>query len=443
MLALLTLALAAAAHAANTTTTLVPVLREGCNKADPANLMPASNITLEYGAKNEKLVSVSLAMKYPSVVLEEVAAVAAVDCAAESITVTFNETAAFEQTSSDWQALDDFVMVTNHAGNCDVENERGFFVVDTVTFDAATLKVVANAHKSDVANTALSTQIIFSNVPVTNPAKRDISWDDEGVHITNTLALPAATTLFTADPYVAITADEASLSSAMTFSGVLKYSIIPLKVDELALDIDTVFDARLGLTVAATAPYAGNFTYDPEDLAYNFVDIPGIIKLGPALGFAIGVELEADAKATVTTDLGLSFPDAKLHLDLVNSSATAATGWDPVWTAQANISEKAAVGVNPYVELGVQLAFTILGGAIDLSTGVTSHSKLVNDFTLSASQGAGTEGTGIGTDNTACAEGFAVKSDFFFSVIGFATQWWSQELYSVEVPVADECYTWL
>ncbi|KAI8156514.1 hypothetical protein KHU50_009872 [Colletotrichum sp. SAR 10_65] len=443
MLALLTLALAAAAHAANTTTTLVPVLREGCNKADPANLVPASNITLEYGAKNEKLVSVSLAMKYPSVVLEEVAAVAAVDCAAESITVTFNETAAFEQTLSDWQALDDFVMVTNHAGNCDVENERGFFVVDTVTFDAATLKVVANAHKSDVANTALSTQIIFSNVPVTNPAKRDISWDDEGVHITNTLALPAATTLFTADPYVAITADEASLSSAMTFSGVLKYSIIPLKVDELALDIDTVFDARLGLTVAATAPYAGNFTYDPEDLAYNFVDIPGIIKLGPALGFAIGVELEADAKATVTTDLGLSFPDAKLHLDLVNSSATAATGWDPVWTAQANISEKAAVGVNPYVELGVQLAFTILGGAIDLSTGVTSHSKLVNDFTLSASQGAGTEGTGIGTDNTACAEGFAVKSDFFFSVVGFATQWWSQELYSVEVPVADECYTWL
>ncbi|KAI8251388.1 hypothetical protein K4K58_008838 [Colletotrichum sp. SAR11_239] len=443
MLALLTLALAAAAHAANTTTTLVPVLREGCNKADPANLVPASNITLEYGAKNEKLVSVSLAMKYPSVVLEEVAAVAAVDCAAESITVTFNETAAFEQTSSDWQALDDFVMVTNHAGNCDVQNERGFFVVDTVTFDAASLKVVANAHKSDVANTALSTQIIFSNVPVTNPAKRDISWDDEGVHITNTLALPAATTLFTADPYVAITADEASLSSAMTFSGVLKYSIIPLKVDELALDIDTVFDARLGLTVAATAPYAGNFTYDPEDLAYNFVDIPGIIKLGPALGFAIGVELEADAKATVTTDLGLSFPDAKLHLDLVNSSATAATGWDPVWTAQANISEKAAVGVNPYVELGVQLAFTILGGAIDLSTGVTSHSKLVNDFTLSASQGAGTEGTGIGTDNTACAEGFAVKSDFFFSVVGFATQWWSQELYSVEVPVADECYTWL
>ncbi|KAK2766382.1 isoamyl alcohol [Colletotrichum kahawae] len=443
MLALPTLALPAAAHAANTTTTPVPVLREGCTKADPPNLVPASNITLEYGAKNEKLVSVSLAMKYPSVVREEVAAVAAVDCAAESITVTFNETAAFEQTSSDWQALDDFVMVTNHAGNCDVENERGFFVVDTVTFDAATLKVVANAHKSDVANTALSTQILFSNVPVTNPAKRDISWDDEGVHITNTLALPAATTLFTADPYVAITADEASLSSAMTFSGVLKYSIIPLKVDKLALDIDTVFDARLGLTVAATAPYAGNFTYDPEDLAYNFVDIPGIIKLGPALGFAIGVELEADAKATVTTDLGLSFPDAKLHLDLVNASATAATGWDPVWTAQANISEKAAVGVNPYVELGVQLAFTILGGAIDLSTGVTSHSKLVNDFTLSASQGAGTEGTGIGSDNTACAEGFAVKSDFFFSVVGFATQWWSQELYSVEVPVADECYTWL
>ncbi|KAF9876099.1 isoamyl alcohol [Colletotrichum karsti] len=443
MLALVTLALAAAAHAANTTTTLKPVLREGCNKADPANLVPASNITLEYGSKNEKLVSVSLAMKYPSVVLEEVEAVAAVDCAAESITVTFNATAAFEQTSRDWQALDDFVMVTNHAGNCDAENERGFFLVDTVSFDAATLKVVANAHKSDVANTATKTEIVFSNVPVQNPAKRDITWDDEGVHISNSLSLPAATTLFTADPYLAVTADEASLTSSMTFSGVLKYTVIPPKVDELALDIDTTFAAALGLTVDVKAPYAGNFTYDPEDLGYNFVDIPGIIKLGPALGFAVGLELEADAKATVTTDLGLDFPDAKLHLDLLNSSANAATGWDPVWTAHANISEKAAVGVNPYVELGVQLVFNILGGAIDLSTGVTSHSKLVNDFTLSASQGVGTGGTGIGQDNTNCAEGFAVKSDFFFSVVGFATKWWSQELYSVEVPVADECYTWL
>lgn len=154
MLALVTLALAAVASATNTTTTLVPVLRPECNKADPANLVPSKDITLNYGAKDESLVSVTLAMKYPSVVLEEVEAVAAVDCAATSITVTFNATAAFEQTSRDWQALDDFVMVTNHLGNCDVENERGFFLVDTVTFDAATLRVVANAHKSDVANTA-------------------------------------------------------------------------------------------------------------------------------------------------------------------------------------------------------------------------------------------------------------------------------------------------
>ncbi|GKT65997.1 isoamyl alcohol oxidase/reductase/dehydrogenase [Colletotrichum tofieldiae] len=441
MLALLTLALAAAgAHAANTTTTLRPVLRPECDKKDPANLVPSNDITLSYGAADESLVSVVLAMKYPSVVLEEVAAIAAVACADSSITVTFNETAAFEQTSREWQALDDFVMVTNHLGNCDVEKERGFFLVDTITWDEGSLQVIANAHKSDVANTATSTEISFSNVPVQNPAaaKRDIKTDENGLHITNTLALPAATTLFTYDPYVAITADEASLTSNMTFSGKLKYT-----VEQLELDIDTYFGATLGLTVDVKAPYSGNFTYDPEDLGYNFVDIPGIIKLGPALGFAIGVELEADAVASITTDFGLTFPDAKLHLDLVNSAATSATGWDPVWTAHANISEKAAVGVNPYVDLGVELVFEILGGAVGLSSGVTTRSKLVNDFKLSASQGVGTGGVGIGQDNTGCQEGFAIKSDFFFSVVGFATQWWSQELYKVEVPVADECYTWL
>ncbi|OLN85135.1 hypothetical protein CCHL11_06320 [Colletotrichum chlorophyti] len=444
MLTLLTLALAAAASAANTTTTLVPLLRPSCNKADPANIVPSNNITLTYGARDESLVSVVLAMKYPSVVLEEVAAVAAVACADTTVTVTFNETASFEKTSQEWQKLDDFVLVTNHLGNCDVQNERGFFLVDTVSWDAASLKVVANAHRSDVASTATSTEITFSNVPVENPAtKRDIKWDDNGVHITNTLALPPATSLFTYDPYVAITADEASLTTNLTFSGKLKYTIIPPRVEQLALDIDTYFAASLGLTVDVKAPYSGNFTYDPEDLGYNFVDIPGIIKLGPALGFAIGVELEADAKASITTDLGLSFPDAKLHLDLVDSAASSATGWDAVWTAHANISEKAAVGVNPYVDLGVELVFEILGGAIDLSAGVTTRSKLVNDFTLSASQGVGIGGVGIGQDNEGCKEGFAVKSDFFFSVLGFATQWWSQELYSVEVPVADECYTWL
>ncbi|KAK1989014.1 hypothetical protein LZ30DRAFT_576966 [Colletotrichum cereale] len=443
MLALVTLALAAVgANAVNTTTVLRPVLRPECDKKDPANLVPSKDITLSYGAADDSLVSVSLAMKYPSVVLEEVAAIASVACADASITVSFNETAAFQQTSRQWRALDDFVMVTNHQGGCDVDDERGFFLVDTVSWDEASLQVVANAHKSDVANTATSTEISFSNVPVQN-AKRDVATDENGLHITNKLALPAATTLFSYDPYVTITADEASLTSNMTFSGKLKYTVVPPKVEQLELDIDTYFGAALGLTVDVKAPYSGNFTYDPEDLGYNFVDIPGIIKLGPSLGFAIGVELEADAAASITTDFGLTFPDAKLHLDLVDSAATSATGWDPVWSANANITQKAAVGVNPYVDLGVGLVFEILGGAVDLSSGVTTRSKLVNDFTLSASQEAGTGGTGIGQDNTGCQEGFAIKSDFFFSVVGFATQWWTQELWNVEVPVADVCYTWL
>ncbi|KAK2005046.1 hypothetical protein LX36DRAFT_705922 [Colletotrichum falcatum] len=446
MLALVTLALAAAAgaNAANTTTVLRPVQRSGFNRKEPANAVPSNDITLNYGAADNSLVSVALSMKYPSVVLEEVAAVASVSCAQTSITVTFNETAAFRQTSQQWQALDDFVMVTNHQGNCDAEKERGFFLVDTVSWDEASLQLVANAHKSDVANTAASTEIFFSNVPVQNPsAKRGIESDENGLHITNQLALPAATTLFSYDPYVTITADEASLTSNMTFSGKLKYTVVPPKVEQLELDIDTYFGAALGLSVDVKAPYSGNFTYDPEDLGYNFVDIPGIIKLGPALGFAIGVELDANAAAGITTDFGLTFPDAKLHLDLVDAAATSATGWEPVWTANANITQRAAVSVNPYVELGVELVFEILGGAVSLTSGVDTRSKLVNDFTLSASQEAGTGGTGIGQDNTGCKEGFAVKSDFFFSVFGFATQWWSQELWSVEVPVADECYTWL
>lgn len=251
-------------------------------------------------------------------------------------------------------------------------------------------------------------------------------------------------------PYLSVLADNANLTTSVTFSGKLKYSILLAKVYELSFDVDTYASADLGLTVDVTAPYTQNVVYDPAPLTYSIVNVPGIVSLGPALDFAIGVNVSTDAAVTLSTDLGVKIADGNFHLDFLDSSSSSATGWTPIFTANANISEKAVASVDPYVDITVMLQFELLGGLVDLSGGVTASPKFYNDFTLSASQqlNGTSDGTTIGGTVTqpstgSCSQGLAVKSDFEFSVVAFVTQWWRQTVYTVLVPVANECYTWV
>jgi hypothetical protein len=274
--------------------------------------------------------------------------------------------------------------------------------------------------------------------------------DSSGLTLSNSLALTPSTSLYSYSPYLDVIADTANVSSSITFSGKLRYSILKAKVYELSFDVDTYASAELGLTINVTAPYSQNVVYDPAPLTYSIVNVPGIVTLGPALDFDIGVNLSANAAAVLTTDLGVKIADGNFHLDFLDSSNTSATGWTPVFTAQANISEKASVSVNPYVDITVMLQFELLGGLIDLSGGVTAQPKFNNDFVLSASQvingtsdGTSIDGSVTQPDTEECAQGLSISSEFEFSVIAFVTQWWRETVYSVTVPVADECYTWL
>jgi hypothetical protein len=143
----------------NTVTNLEPIVAgppPNARIADP--LIPSTHITLNYGLDGVSLVNVSLAMNYPAVLLEEVNAVVNVACTASSVTVTFADTQTFDKTVAEWNGLDDFVLITNHLGACDVEYERGMFLVDFVAWDNAALTVTANAHKEEVAQVAGKTK---------------------------------------------------------------------------------------------------------------------------------------------------------------------------------------------------------------------------------------------------------------------------------------------
>lgn len=134
---------------------------------------PSLNLTIPYASNSStSVIEMKNTMKFPTVLLETIASVISVDCSATSVQLTFNDSAIFDTTYAAWTTQDQFLMVTNHFGDCDEELERGtflsatlamplfclhllgFFLVDSVKFDNSTLVCTAQASKTNISSTA-------------------------------------------------------------------------------------------------------------------------------------------------------------------------------------------------------------------------------------------------------------------------------------------------
>lgn len=231
-------------------------------------------------------------------------------------------------------------------------------------------------------------------------------------------------------------------------------------MEDLYFDLDTHFSADVALAADVAAAWSRSILYDPDTLTYTLVEVPGILSLGPGLSFAVGVDVDTSAAVAVRAGAGIAIPAANVHLDFLDSGKNAATGWEPQYTSYANITESVEVGLNASASLTVQLTFKLLGGLVDLSSGLTATPEFVNKFTLDAAQSAhaSTGGAGVnlldaekvapvttpGSELAVVNEpkdcGVSLKSDFIFDLEGFATKWWKANLYHVEVPITDLCY---
>lgn len=133
---------------------LHPVLNQDADTTNLGNLLPSTNVSLNWGSQGNGIVKVAMVMAHPTVLLEEVDDISAVDCAATSVSVAFNSTEGFDEALADWSDNGDFILVTNHLGDCDTDNERGFYLVQTITSNRDNLTVIASAQKTDVNSTA-------------------------------------------------------------------------------------------------------------------------------------------------------------------------------------------------------------------------------------------------------------------------------------------------
>ncbi|KAF4455791.1 hypothetical protein F53441_1990 [Fusarium austroafricanum] len=462
----------------NTTATFLPRTPAKVDLKNPENAVPKKKIAMSYGNvekpknqtfstfKNETAapkgaIDMDLVMNHPAVVLDYIDAIVSVECSAGSVKVQFGKSAAFEKAVDSWLDDEAFILITNNMGNCKTEIGQAFYLVNGFTTDRGSKSITCHAAEQQLADIAETCEMSFTSIPATKLTKRLTL--NPSLSLNFGTGLERDTVLFKEDPWVTIKAEKAEFSSTVSFSGRAKYNFWRFKMEDLYFDLDTHFSADVGLSAEVVAAWSRSILYDPDTLTYTLVEVPGILSLGPGVAFAVGVDIDTSAAVAVRAGAGIAIPAGNVHLDFLDSNKNAATGWEPQYTSYANISESVEVGLNASASVTVQLTFKLLGGLVDLSSGLTATPEFVNKFTLDAeqsahasSQGSGvnllngdlsavpapasTPGSAVSVVEPAKQCGVSFKSDFIFDLDGFATKWWKANLYHVEVPITDICY---
>ena len=135
---------------------VLPVLDPSVNTAAIENVIPTTYVTLSYANATDSApcLNVTLAMKAPTVLLEAVASISVVDCSPTSVDVTFTSTDAFSAAQNSWPITGNFTLVTNHMGDCDLELERGFFYVTSLTWSTTNLTATARSTAQNISTAA-------------------------------------------------------------------------------------------------------------------------------------------------------------------------------------------------------------------------------------------------------------------------------------------------
>lgn len=437
----------------NTTHTFKPSLKTEVDRKDPKNLVPAKNISLSYAPAPEEDeqkggIDMSLVFNEPAVALEHVEAVAEVVCDDNSLSVTFEDKENFDEAVSDWDTGSPFVLITGSFNKgCTSEFERGFFVVDSVSTDAEKLAVKVTAVKGELPDIAGGLEMSFTSLPAAQIMRR-IDLDPEYA-IDFEESLDEGTTIFSSKDGE-LTAEKAWFSSTVTFSGRLKYNFWTAKLEELVFDLDAEFEASAVIAAQFDSAFSTGVVFSPDELAFSLVDVPGIIALGPGVAFGLSVDLDVKSATDLYAGVDVALPAGKVHIDFLDGNNTESSGWEPEYESFANITKASEVQLDIGPAVTVALQFKLLGGLVDLSSGIRAVPGFGNNFKLrreSADDDDDEINLAVGMekpeDAVACTDAdtdtFEYASDFFFKVTAFATRWWDKDLYEVRVPIADHC----
>lgn len=87
----------------NATKLYMPVKRPHFDRGNMKNVVPSKNTSCYYSANSTSgSMVMNNTMKYPTVVLEDIASIVNVDCTSDSVAVTFDDAAIFRKAQSAW-----------------------------------------------------------------------------------------------------------------------------------------------------------------------------------------------------------------------------------------------------------------------------------------------------------------------------------------------------
>ncbi|KAF2707256.1 hypothetical protein K504DRAFT_458697 [Pleomassaria siparia CBS 279.74] len=415
-------------------------------RATHASLKPKTNVTLNYAASGDVLMvaQINVAMAHPSILLEDIDTVTAVDCSANSVDVTFGNQADFEESLSSWPTSD-FLLFTNHLGDCDTDNKRGLYAVNSMKFNNATFTITASTIKSKFEKaTTTKMQIGFAQVAAnTTTAKRAVTQTFLG-------NFPGKLSLFPSSGPVSkgisVSVTEPHIGGHLNVRGKVKYNFLHPKKSKIYVEVDLSVESSAKVKVSTHAAYDDSvYTYSPGSATVSAFSIPGILDVGPMMTCGLGVEVSVSGAVDISSNITTSY-DGFMHLDLMDSSKTVTSGWKPVYTHQTNISATVEAQVNPYLSVTAEIGVRFLEGLLDLSSGIKAKPQLVNVFTANGQFNIANDAsvTLPAPTEKVCTNGMWYSSAFAFTVNAFVTQFYSLELYRVDIPIYKSgCWNWV
>ncbi|EKD18491.1 uncharacterized protein L3040_007486 [Drepanopeziza brunnea f. sp. 'multigermtubi'] len=416
-------------------TVLDPVSRYDCpfspdysfdspvNMTEYTDITPKKNFTLYYESNTSTAAAeVSLGMKHPSVLLEDIPDISRVACTHWTVAITFNSRNTYKKSVSTWPSSS-FVIFTNNLGNCDAPYERGLYYVSGLTFNSSTNTIIASTTPTSFESCTETMDISFLTPATLAGAEAEAAVSKRDIAASFSSDFPSEITLVN-DPGVLITASDTRLSGSFNLSGRVSYDFWRFKFTTFYLELEVYAEGGTTIDANATIPrVASEWDFQAADVSVSAFEIAGILSMGPKIGFGLGVDASAAGSVAMSAELGASLEGGLVHLDLLDSKESYTEGWTPVYSYDVDISGAVQAEVSPYLALTAGFGASFLSGLVELDAGLMVKSQIVNVFNVTlALQAGGAGGSNVTVpvwgNSTACRNslGLSLSSDFVVDI---------------------------
>lgn len=409
---------------------------------------PANDLKLPYSLEAASAM-VSVVMKKPAIVLENLPSLSDVKCIDGNVVLTFSNAEAAKSARDAWPKSGDFIVVMDEApGSCSGDRERGFFLLGELIHDEEKFTITAAAEKRDPKDEVEDAVIHFTRATEVTAEQKSAIVARGG---RKTLHMGPKTfkvdmsnkTLINTKPLY-IHTERASFTSTIQIEGHVHFNLMKMKLKEFNIQLELDYDLDLKVQTRVNARIGIDvFSYSPLVAMISAIHIPGILNIGPRAALSLGVEVATDGPVNITASYRSTMKGAKARLDLLHKNGTKAEGWKPQTTGSADVSTRAELQLNPFTDLTVEFAIRMFGGLIDLGSGLTVRPTLINAFVFGSNfthNGTGVQLTGPECPSSAakgscCLNSVWYESRFWFQVRAFVTQFYKIPLYTVTIPI--------